>query len=165
MALEMTFKQICDLVRKDGKVDLELMENIDALLGLALLCAPVLLGPAALAFLPTLEVKGEIVKICTAAFRKITGKSESDYLARQQRMQMAYGLLCFTAFFEALDANLPVVLRNRIGLLRQEKATLAKEAADKADGVTKGHVDARPDAPNALTTAPIPFPHPTESLA
>jgi hypothetical protein len=33
MALDMNFKHVCDLVRKDGKVDPELMENIDALLG------------------------------------------------------------------------------------------------------------------------------------
>lgn len=129
MTLDLTFKQVCDLIKKDGKQDSKLIDAVEKLLGLALVCSPVVLGPAAVtALLPLLTTKNEIVKLGKEAFETLTRKKDDDYLGRQERMQMAYGLLVFTAFFDALDSQIPKVLRERIGLLDSEKAFIAKES-------------------------------------
>jgi hypothetical protein len=117
--------------------------------------------------LPTLAVKNELVKLGTGVFDSLTKKKDDDYLATQQRMLTAYGLLCFTAFFEALDKQLSKELRKKIGLLGREKIVLAEGACEK-DACTSKETDDRTraaEASNPLTALAISFPHPTESLA
>lgn len=164
MTLDLTFKQVCELVSKDGREDPKLLEAVDKLLGLAMICSPLILGPAAAALLPTLAVKNELVKIGKGVFDKLTKKKDDDYVARQERMQMAYGLLVFTAFFDALDGKIPKSLRERFKLFDGEKVFLAKDAAGRTAGHPKEPTDAceRADAP--LAAMALPFPHPTESL-
>lgn len=164
MTLDLTFKQVCELVSKDGREDPKLIEAVDKLLGLAMICSPLILGPAAAALLPTLAVKNELVKIGKGVFDKLTKKKDDDYVARQERMQMAYGLLVFTAFFDALDGKIPKNLRERFKLFDGEKVFLAKDAAGRTAGHPKEPTDAceRADAP--LAAMALPFPHPTESL-
>jgi hypothetical protein len=165
MTLDLTFKQVCELVKKDGKEDPKLIEAVDLLLGLALVCSPLAIGPLAAALLPTLAVKNELVKLGKSVFDKLTKKRDDEYVARQERMQMAYGLLVFTAFFDALDTQIPKTLRVRFALLKEGKAFSAKDAARRSGGKSKEPADAclRADAP--LATMAFPFPHPTESLA
>lgn len=164
MTLDLTFKQVCELVSKDGREDPKLIEAVDKLLGLAMICSPLILGPAAVALLPTLAVKNELVKIGKGVFDKLTKKKDDDYVARQERMQMAYGLLVFTAFFDALDGKIPKSLRERFKLFDGQKVFLAKDAAGRAAEQPEEPADAceRADAP--LADIALPFPHPTESL-
>ena len=82
---------------------------------------PVVLGPAALAFLPILGVKNELVKIGKSVFEKLTKRKDEDYLARYETMRTAYGLLVFTSFFDALDAQLPVPFAKKSSFLIQKK--------------------------------------------
>ena len=64
-----TFKQVCDLIKKDGKQDPKLIDAVDKLLGLALVCSPVVLGPTAVvALLPLITTKNEIVKLGKRGF-------------------------------------------------------------------------------------------------
>lgn len=98
---ELTFKQVCAFIKKENTP--ELIEKVDKLLGCILLCSFVHLGPMATTLFGLLGVKNELVSIGKDLFRKITGKDNTDYLDRQQRMEMAYCLICYTAFFEALD--------------------------------------------------------------
>ena len=165
MNLDLTFKQICELVKKDGKEDPKLIESVDKLLGFALICSPVFLGPDAVALLPTLAVKNELVKIGKGVFDKLTKKKDADYVARQERMQMAYSLLVFTAFFDALDRQIPKGLRDKFALLEGEKVFLAKATGGYSAEQPKALADTcdRADAP--LAAMPLSFPHPTESLA
>lgn len=62
MSIELTFKSVCASIKKQGKDDPKLIEAVDNLLGLALICSPAILGPAAAALLPTLAVKNELGK-------------------------------------------------------------------------------------------------------
>jgi hypothetical protein len=82
MTLELSFKQVCEFVKKDGKKDPKLIEAVDNLLGIVLICSPVVVGPAAVALLPTLAVKNELVKIGKFVFDKLS-KKDDDYVARQ----------------------------------------------------------------------------------
>lgn len=167
MTLDLSFAEVCEIVKKEGKRDSKLIEAVDALLGLTMVCSPVLVGPAALALLPFLTAKNELVKIGKLVFVKLSKKKELDYLARQQHMQVAYGLLCFTAFFDALDEQIPKALRDRIGLLGEDKAIIAKSArkatAERADCPIES--PRATETSNPLAALALPFPHPTESLA
>src|SRR5262245_9786403 len=101
MALELTFKEVCDFVKQDCKPDdPKLIEALDHLLGLTLVCAPIVIGPEAASLLPVLAVKNEITKLGKAVYERLTKKKDDTYLAKQERMRVAYGLLCFTAFYE-----------------------------------------------------------------
>jgi hypothetical protein len=167
MTLDLTFKQVCELVKKDGKKDPKLVEAVDNLLGLALICSPLVVGPTAAALLPMLAAKNELVKAGKFVFDKLSNRQDDDYLARQQRMQVAYELICFTAFFDALDRQIPKNLRERIQLLEGEKLFLAKGALEKIAGEANVPSDAclPSDERNPLMALGLPFPHPTESLA
>jgi len=163
MSIELTFKSVCTTIKKQGKDDQNLIEAVDNLLGLALICSPAVLGPAAVALLPTLAVKNELVKIGKSVFDKLTKKKDEDYLLRYETMHTAYGLLVFTSFFDALDSRLPEALRKEIGLLESEKAFIAKEGVKKSSAHKQNeHTCEVHNAPVSTTT--IAFPHPTETL-
>jgi len=163
MSVDLTFKSVCSTIKKQGKDDPKLLEAVDSLLGLAFICSPVVLGPAAAALLPTLAVKNELVKIGRSIFGKFTKKNDEDYGLRDETMRTAYGLLVFTSFFDALDARIPDAFRNEIGLLNSEKTFLEKCGAKKpsthkpSEAVCDVH-----DAP--VSTVILAFPHPTETL-
>ena len=158
-------------MQKDAQEEPKLLEAVDKLLGLALICSPLALGPAAVALLPTLTVKNEVIKIGKSVFDWLSKKKDNDYLARQQHMQVAYGLLCFTAFFDALDQQIPQTLRKQLKLLDEEKAFIATEASRTisdledsnaiTDLLTSGEST---DLSNPLASVPLSFPHPTETL-
>ena len=120
--------------------------------------------PAAAALLPTIAVKNEIIKISKGVFEKLTKKKDDDYLKRQETMQLAYGLLVFTAFFEALDTRIPEVLRNQIALLEQEKAFLVKDAV-RETSLKKPVLISRERSDAPVADVSFAFPHPTETLA
>src|ERR1043166_7901719 len=165
MPLELTLKQVCELIKKDDKQDPKLIDAVDKFLGLALVCSPGVLGsPAVASLLPLLTTKNEIVKLGKVAFEMLTKKQDDDYMGRHQRMQVAYGLIVFTAFFDVLDAQMPVSFRKRIGMLDSEKLFLAKEAAGKVATETKKIPDVCDSADAPLATIQFAFPHPTESL-
>jgi hypothetical protein len=159
----MTFKSVCATIKKQGKDDPKLIDAVDKLLRLALICSHTVLGPSAAALLPTLAVKNELIKIGKSVFEKFTKKKDDDYLLRHETMQTAYGLLVFTAFFDSLDARLPQALRKEIRLLDVERAFLAKDAVGKVstteseNAISEAHDD-------PVSSYQFPFPHPTETL-
>jgi hypothetical protein len=166
MALNLTFKQVREMIEKDQDVDPVLIDAVDRIFGLTIICAPAFLGPAAAGLLPLLGVKNELVKIGKTAFSKLTGKDDKDYLSREQRMQAAYGLICYTAFFDALDRSIPNALRAKISLLESEKAFLAqkartdtgcKDTLSQEDTITLA-------AASPFTSVPLPFPRPVETI-
>ena len=162
MSLDLTFKSVCDTIKKHGKEDAKLLEAVDSLLGLALICSPAVVGPTAAALLPTLAVKNELIKIGKSVFEKLTKNKDEDYLLRYETMRTAYGLLVFTSFFDALDARIPDALRNEISLLESEKAFLAKESVQKSSAREASEVCSVKDAP--VSKVALAFPHPTETL-
>lgn len=154
MSINLTFNDVCTTIKKQGEDDPTLIEAVDNLLGLALICSPVALGPTAIAALPTLAVKNELVKIGKSVFEKFTKKKARDYISRYESMRTAYGLLTFTSFLDALDACLSQVLRDALARSELSLATAAnaESLAIKSENATKD-------------TYTFSFPHPTETLA
>jgi len=162
MSIDLTFRQVCEFIRKDEPT---LIDSVDRILCLAIVCSPVVLGPGALPLLGLLPAKNELTKIGKDIFAKFVGKKDSDFLAHQERMEQAYGLICFTSFFEAVDRVLPTPLRKRIELLPEDRRCIS----DKAIRVLEAKASATRIRSGAagMTNVPaisVPFPHPIEAF-
>jgi hypothetical protein len=161
--LDLTFKQVCELIKKEGEQEPSLIDAVDKLLGLALVCSPLVAGPGLVTVLPTLGAKNELVRLGKDVFKRVTSLKDEDYLGRSERMEMAYGLIVFTAFFDALDSQLPKTLRGKIGSLDPHRAFLAKEAARKSRQ-PEPLISVYDLADGPIANIHFAFPHPTESL-
>lgn len=139
MELDVNFKSVCEALKKDGGQDSKLIEAVDALLGLTIVCAPIALGPAGVGLLSILSVKNELTKICRRVFGAATKTQGNDYFARFERMRTAHGLLVYTAFFASLDKAIPDKLRKRVDLHAEERRALAgsgsKPESDSPDAI------------------------------
>src|ERR1051325_7829850 len=127
MEFDLTFREVCKFLKED---DPKLIEKVDLLLGLVLILSPVALAsyPAAAAsLLGLLSTKNELTKIGKSLFERITAKKDKDSLAKQRRMEMAYCLICYTAFFEAIDVLFPEIKKS-VGLNASEKLCLSESA-------------------------------------
>ncbi len=113
-------------------------------------------GALALPALGLLRAKNELTKLGKSLVEKVTAKKKGGYLARVKRMRMAYGLICFTAFFEALDRVLPKDLRKKIDLDPAEKKRIAERATRVTDK-DRAVADPQREGPQDV---PLPFPHP-----
>jgi len=166
MELDLTFKSVCDYLRKEGADDSKLIEAVDTLMGLTFVCAPIALGPAGLALLPMLRVKNELTKIGKRVFRAATKKQRDNYLARLERMRTAHGLLVYTAFFETLDKAIPNDLRKRVDVQAEERRMLAEPKGDETESCAPTTATQTTAASNSnpLAEVPIVFPHPTQTL-
>jgi hypothetical protein len=167
--LDLTFKAVCASLKDDAKQDPKVLGAIDKLLGLTIICAPVALGPAALALLPALSVKNELVKMGKAVFKSLTKKrADEGYFARLERLRSIHGLLVYTAFFDALDKVLPAYIRKQIDVDEEDRRLMAA----KAEALKACEIDGQPASKeaneqesNPLAEVSIAFPHPTESFA
>lgn len=153
MSTDITFDDVCKAIKEQGREDPTLIEAADNLLGLALVCSPVVLGPAAVLALPALAVKNELIKIGKSVFEKLTKKKTDDYLSRHESMRTAYGLIVFTSFFDALDAGLPKALRD----------ALAKRDASSATGAVGRAVSTQSETATSEAYS-VSFPYLTETL-
>lgn len=161
MTLDLTFKKVCETLRQGGEP--ELINALDRLLGVATIFAPVV-GPVAKDALEVLGVKDELIKLGKWVVQKVTQQTQDDYVKRHLQMQMVYGLLCYTAFFEAVDQKMPAQLRKRIKLLPPERVALARQAQEAVTAGSKAEVSRDAGVENARTVLTYSFPHPAETL-
>ena len=118
MLQDLTFREVCKLLKRD---DGSPIDAVDKLLGATIVLSVGVIGPQALPALGLLRAKDEITRLGKNLLEKVTSKKEADFIVRTEQMKIAYGLMCFTAFFEALDRLLPDDLRERIDLRPSEK--------------------------------------------
>lgn len=144
MINDLTFKGVCKFIEKDGK---SLIDQVDKLLGMAIVLSPVVVGPHLLPLLGYITTKNELTKIGQWVVKKVTSKKEDNYCSRSERMHVAYGLICFTAFFEAIDQLMTDDIRNKINITKNEINYASREFAD-----------------GVFLDEPLMFPHPTVSL-
>ena len=131
-----------------------------------IVCAPVALGPAGLAFLPLLKVKNELSKIGRSVFRAATTGHDDDYNTRLRKMRTAHALLVYTSFFHALDAALPPTFRKRVDIQEEDRHFLAaRSGSDETCERQPVPTDPDPTQANPLIEFEVAFPHPTETLA
>lgn len=127
-ATAITFAQVQKLVRQAG--DSKAVEAVDRLAAVGLLALGVAVTPGALSLL---GAKNEVSKLGQAVARKLLGRGEGNFLARARRMAAANYLITFTAFFDALEAELPEFLAE-VALTEADRLQLA--GASAGDRVT-----------------------------
>jgi hypothetical protein len=163
MKTELTFGEVCNFIKEDNP---KLLEDVDKLLGFALILAPFVLFPSPLSVAPALGllgIKSELTGIGKRLYEKLTAKKDKDPLAKQQRMEAAYGLICFTAFFDAIDVQLPEIF-GYIGMNDVDKTALVEAAIEKltarkgCDGPPAEETDSR------LEALKVVMPHPVDSF-
>ena len=158
--LDLSFGDVCKLLKKEFDGDPALIGAVESLLGMATVCSFPCLDPVTIsAVLPVFTVGNEVTKLGRKVFAKLTGKKDSDYLQRYDRMQLAYTLIVFTAFFGVVDEEVPKSLRDKLRITPEEKKGVTKKAmAAKAD---KRETDA---GAASLIGEPVSFLHPFETL-
>lgn len=159
-----TFKDVCTFIKKDEP---GLVDDVDKVLGFVLILAPIVaLGassPAVLPLLALLGVKKELTDIGKTLLKKLTVKKDTDFLARQRRMEAAYILICYTSFFEAVDSLFPHV-RKFLKLKSSEKLVFHKEFLRQVPKDPTKILKAGISEIESFDSLEIPFPHPVESF-
>jgi hypothetical protein len=161
MVKDLTFKEVSKFIKRD---DSSLIDAVEKLIGAFIVLSPLVLGPQATPIWGALGIKGELTNIAKTLIDKVRSKEETNFLSRMERMQIAYGLICFTAFFDALDRLTPTELRKEIDLKPREKVLLSVKATGKGKKGQKKekHSDIHEigiSQENFLEVL-IPFPHP-----
>jgi len=162
MVRDLSFKDVCEFIKAD---DRSFIDAADKLLGLGLILSPLALGlppEATASVLGLIEVKNELIKLGKDLFEKVTRRKDEDTLAKQERMIVAYGLICYTAFFEAVDQVMPEI-KKPLGLQPEEKFLLSKEAVSRAQGESNKECSLD-EAVELLEGWKVAFPHPVDSL-
>jgi len=159
MSLGIAFRDVCRFVKED---DPKLIEQADNLLGLVIVltasATPLSLAETALGLLGT---KNELTKLGQRIFTAITAKRDTTTLAYHRRMEAAYGLICYTAFFEAVDVLMPEA-KKLLSLTPKEKLHLSVGASSRATAVPEDRQSSDSEACEHFVA--VPFPHPTEKL-
>lgn len=123
-----TFHDLCKSLKKTnlgiGNEELDILASVaDALTGdsTEVSTITVLMG--------ILSQKMALVKLGKKILDKILDrKSDQNYIERINQMRDAYGTICFTAFFDELDSQLPENIRQAIQLSMREKQDLFHSA-------------------------------------
>lgn len=123
-----TFKDLCRSLEKNPS----LSENADAVKTL-MGSVSAILGNAGsgniIGFIRAISEKDKLIDLGKLVLQKILNKKSSDYVTRIDQMKEAYGLICFTAFFDSLDHLLPDDIRKSINLTLKEKEAIFQESA------------------------------------
>ena len=129
MIKDLTFKDVCKFVKED---DPKLIEKVDIMLAAVMIFSSAGLSLfTALPVMPILALlttKNELVKIGKYLYEQVTKKSDANSLDKFRRMEAAYVLICYTAFFEALEdllENYPAV-KNTLELNVKKKFEIVR---------------------------------------
>lgn len=160
---DLTFAEVCKFIKED---DPGLIDAVDSFLTIGLLLSPFAFGIPMTAVEPALgllTLKNELIKQGKKLFEKVTAKDDSEPEAKQQRMFAAYGLVCYTSYFDTLDRQIPEVKR-LLGLTATDRFTLSTKAAERIE--KQSTVCGDPVAPQRIGPCEmrLPIPHPAETF-
>jgi hypothetical protein len=123
----MSLRDVRKLIKDENMAE-SALDVVDDLLGAVIVLSPMVIGPAALALLPLLEVKDQFVRLGKDAIKAVTKSQASDYLDKAKRLAAANCLLTFTAYFDAFNQLLPDLMRE-LELTDDLKRRIAAEGA------------------------------------
>jgi adenylate kinase family enzyme len=106
---------------------------------------------------------GSVIKQGKKLFEKLTGKRDTDPVLEQQRMFMAYGLICYTSYFDALDQKLPEVKR-LMGLTAEDRFALSAAAAERLQKQSQLCGETGESERLGSSSVRLSIPHPAESF-
>ena len=94
-------------------------------------------GNAIEAVIDALAEKKGVIDAAKRVLEVVKNLEEPGYKDRVEKMRLAYGLLYYTAFFDALDGNMPENIRKRLKPRPNEQRNLSRSAVRSADVVPK----------------------------
>ncbi len=165
---DLTFDELCRFVQdKDKTIAGQVSKILDVVLVLssAVLIPVAGVTPETIGLLASvIEVKNEaadrLVPIALDIFNKIAGKREETPIEKETRMAHAYTLMCYVAFFAALEDKMPKVI-NSIKLKPSEKYNLTSSVIEKISQHQKKTDDRQQ---GFSTNIAFNLPHPTDSF-
>jgi hypothetical protein len=181
-----TFESVCKSLideHPDKADDLKTLSDIALVLGVAATAGPLTAitvagaTPAVIALtaIGTLAnffaVKDKVHQTVEYLISKITNKKDDDPLQQMRRMERAYHLICYTAFFEALSRDKELApLIKKVKLKPDEKVIILADALKKLPSTTQVMLDAPDRDPYreheraTLFRFQIDLPHPGDTL-
>lgn len=125
-----TFHSLCSQLKSNRDLS-DSAEDLNTLIG----AASSLLGESTTEgltrFIGTLAEKDKFISLCGNILEALRSRKPEDYSGRIDQMREAYGILCFTAFFDELDRQLPDSIRKSIQLSLPEKKDIMERAAGR----------------------------------
>lgn len=94
-------------------------------------------GNAIEAVIDVLAEKKGVIDATERVLEVVKNLEEPVYKDRVEKMRFAYGLLYYTAFFDALDGNMPDNIRKKLKPLPNEQRNLSRSAVGSAGVVPK----------------------------
>lgn len=123
-----TFHSLCAQLKSSHDLN-DRAEDLNTLIG----AASSLLGESTTeglaGFIDALAKKDKFISLCGSILEALRSRKPKDYSGRVDQMREAYGILCFTAFFDELDRQLPDSIRKSIQLSLPEKKSIGERAA------------------------------------
>jgi hypothetical protein len=165
MKMDLTFNDVCNFIKSDSP---EVLEDMNKLTSLILILSPLVVPPPFNAIGPTvglladwLSVKNEVAGIGKRILEKISEKEDNDSLSRLRRMEAAYCLICYTAFFEAIEQLFPELTASA-NLKATEKVKLSQSAMERIKAA-EGQAAVDLSEVSSLNFR-LPLPHPVDGL-
>lgn len=156
MAIDLTFDGVCKSIQDeypDIVDDINIISDIALTLGVVAAAAPItaVAVTGATAVTPTMialtavgtlanlfAVKDKIPQTVERIIDKITSKKDDDPLQQITRMERAYYLICYTAFFEALGREKELIpLLKKIKVKPSEKNSILTGAMNELQSATQ----------------------------
>ncbi len=132
MPRQYTLAHVKSLLEK-GKVDTGLLKEMDVLMGVTALLAPLAVGlpPGTIhVIVEALGQRGALVKAGELLLEKLKGFGAGDEVAQLERLESAHVLITYTAFFDTVSEMVPGVWKSLASLTETEQflsfATSAK---------------------------------------
>ena len=130
MIRDYRFKDIEKYLKKDSAVGKDILTAFEQLTNASIIFSPIVFGISILPLLEMLDVKNKLFDLGHKVYDCIAQKVESNYIDRLEQIQAAYALICYTAYFDTLQNELPNSVRKKLKLSLEEKKKLMDSSAD-----------------------------------
>lgn len=165
------FEDVCDFMKEK---DTQILEKANRLLDIILILGAGQLGgdlfvdPNSIGLLASLiEIKNEVSSLVlpffTDTFMWVTKQKPNTPVEYEQQMVMAYVLISYSAFFEALEEKLPDLL-NDIEIQGSDKFRIAQYSNEESNTQDASSIDGKLLQNTYSTDFSLTIPHPTDSF-
>ncbi len=118
---KITFENVCKQLRENSNFK-EILDDLNAFSGAVILLLGIRSTSGDIsAFLNALMIKDQLINIGKRILDKVTTKKTNEYDKRIDQIQWAYSIIYYTAFFDVLDEQMPLHVRDKIKLTLNEK--------------------------------------------